>query len=550
MPGVEAAPKDETADGEAAPQKSDDVGASEPEHAVAAPEAAPENITVAPEAAHVDTTAAVQAPPRAPPVAAPFAPAPEPPPPDSRMSAFVQLLWASFLGASAVLMILGIIITLDKARIIDFDDHIAIGLGTMIVLPVILAMTVGFQKPARGISRIIGRILGVTFMGGLLFGGLALLLAYLDDAFGLSNREVADLAIAGGLALTVIGIVRARRARRSRPAEPRIETMTGERKAAPYLWAGAFAAAILMWCFAMIIALEAAHLFNMGSSATGPLMLLLGAFAVILAASRAYPRHLRIAVPFGSRFFLTLVAGALAGLMIVISLIPIVAAFNPTKGGMATITAVYAIALIAAALVRGRGILREARSGRVEGLVIAAALIGLFMWPQSAWLRYALGSAEGSRVLAIAHYKREEYARAAVFAETACDRGDARSCAMAAELYKLGLGVPTSLQRARDLVASACRSPEVCLRLANDVPFPASRDLLLSRACELGDRGACARARRDMLSRRCDSRDAFACRALVSFAEETGDRSLDVRSLYEKACAFGDTTACPARPSR
>jgi hypothetical protein len=291
------------------------------------------------------------------------------------------------------------------------------------------------------------------------------------------------------------------------------------------------------------MAFVTSDLFEMRGSSGGLLVFLIIAGSVAFAASRGFSRERRSSTSYGQRFFLTLFTGAFAALILGTILLVIGAALEPSDLGASLLFAAPALAIIAAALVLGRGITREGRAGRIEGAAIAAVLVGLCVWPQSAWLRYALGSAEGSRTLALEHHAHEDYARAAVFAEAACERGDAPSCVMAAQIYQAGRGVPSSPKRARELMGGACRTPEECAELTPEVTLPGGGEMLLARRCELGERVACTQSRRDMLTRRCDGRDAFACRALAALLAEISP-STDVGPLYKKACTFGDADAC------
>jgi hypothetical protein len=458
----------------------------------------------------------------------------------------VDFLRAGMFGGSFTTVLLGIFILLDKERIFDFDRSPVIGVGIMVIAPLALAVSRGFPTPARGLERVIGRTLGVALSGGLLFGLQLLLLIYLDGELRLKDRETSMFAILGGLALYAVTWLRVRRARR-RHVVPALAPVVVERRGGPYLWAGGLAAGMLAWIIATLIAFEASDLLWFRLDKAGMLFFLLGLASVAFGASRGFSTELRRGMPFGTRFFMTLVCALVAGLGLFLVILPIGMIFEPSKLGTAVLVSVVAAALMGAALWRGRGIASEGRRGRVEVGVLGAALALLTLWPQSAWMRYALGSADGAQALATEHFEREDYARAATFAAVACERGDTGSCVMAAHIHRMGLGVPSSLQQARRLVGRACRSSESCSELADGVDLAGSRDLLLARACELGDRKACLRGQREALSRRCKAGDAFGCRTLGdTFDDNPSQRSM----LYGMACSLGDTSACPAKPGR
>jgi hypothetical protein len=455
----------------------------------------------------------------------------------------VDFLRAGMFGGSFTTVLLGIFILLDKERVFDFDKNPVIGVGIMVIAPIALAVRRGFPTPARGLKRVLGRTLGVALTGGLLFGLQLLLLMLLDDAFRLNDRETSAFATLGGLSIYAVTWLFVRRARQQRSV-PELVPVVVERRGGPYFWAGGLAAGMLAWIIATLIAFEASDLLWFRLDNGGMLFLLLGVASVAFGASRGFSTELRRGLPFGTRFFMTLVCALLAGLGIFLVVLPLGLIFEPGKLAASVLITVVAAALMGAALWRGRGIASEGRRGRVEVGVLGAALTLLTLWPQSAWMRYALGSADGAQALATEHFEREDYARAATFAAVACERGDRGSCVMAAHIHRMGLGVPSSLQQAKRLVGRACRSQESCSELADGVDLAGSRDLLFARACELGDRKACLKGQREALSRRCKAGDAFGCRSLGDmFDDNPSQRS----TLYRMACSLGDTSACPAK---
>lgn len=479
------------------------------------------------------------------PVKAPEAPEPVKPR-GSFWTGLVDFLRAAMFGASFAIVFLGVFILLDVERILDFDRNPVLGIGVTVIVPLALAVRRGFPVPARGLKRVLGRTLGVALLGVLLFGVQFVLLVEADKELRLNDRETSMLAVLGGLALFTVTWLRVRRARRKH-AVPEVAPVVVERRGGPYLWAGGLAAGMLAWIIATLIAFEASDLLWFRLDYEGMLFFLLGLASVAFGASRGFSTELRRGMPFGTRFFMTLVCGLVAELGLSLVILPIGMIFEPSKLGMAALITVVAVALMGAALWRGRGVASEGRRGRVEVGVLGAALALLTLWPQSAWMRYALGSADGAQALATEHFEREDYARAATFAAVACERGDAGSCVMAAHIHRMGLGVPSSLQQAKRLVGRACRSSESCSELADGVELAGSRDLLFARACELGDRKACLRAQREPLNRRCKAGDAFGCRALAdTFDDNPSHRSM----LYSMACSLGDTSACPAKPPR
>lgn len=458
----------------------------------------------------------------------------------------VDFLRAAMFGASFVTTLLGMFILLDKERIFDFDRNLVIGIGTMVIAPLALAVGRGFPARAQGLKRAVGRTLGVALLGGLLFGGQLLLLILLDDALRMNDRETAMVALLGGLALFAVTWLRVNRARRKRLV-PEAAPMVVERRPGPYFWAGGLAAGMLGWMMATALAFDASDLLWFDLDNAGPLFFLIGLVCVAFGASRGFSAELRRGLPFGSRYFLTLICSLLAGLGLFGVILPVGMIFEPSKLGTAVLITVPSMALMGAALWRGRKVASEGRRGRIEAFVMAAALVLLTLWPQSAWMRYALGSADGAQTLATEHFEREDFARAATFAAVACERGNTGSCVMAAHIHRAGLGVPSSLQQARRLVGRACRSPESCSELADDTSLAGSRDLLFTRACELGDRKACLRGRREALSRQCKAGDAFGCRALADTFEDNPSQK---SALYGIACSLGDASACPKKPAR
>ncbi|NUQ73252.1 MAG: sel1 repeat family protein [Polyangiaceae bacterium] len=458
----------------------------------------------------------------------------------------VDFLRAAMFGASFVTTLLGVFILLDKERIFDFDKNPVIGVGVMAIAPLALAVLRGFPAPARGLKRIAGRTLGTALLGGLLFGAQLLGLILLDDAMRMNDRETAMAALFGGLALFAVSWLRVRSARK-RLLLPEPAPLVVERRPGPYFWAGGLAAGMLGWLLATALAFDASDLLGFSLDDAGPLFFILGVASVIFGASRGFSIELRRGLPFGSRFFLTLICSLLAGLGLFVLIMPVGMLTEPSKLGTAVLITLPSMALMGAALWRGRRIAGEGRRGRLEAGALAAAVVLLTLWPQSAWMRYALGSAGGAKALSMEHFEREDYTRAATFAAVACERGDTESCVMAAHIHRTGLGVPSSLKQAARLVGRACRSPERCAELAEDTSLQGSRDLLFARACELGDRKACLRGRREALSRRCKAGDAFGCRAL---AETFDDNPSQKSVLYGIACELGDTSACPPKPAR
>jgi hypothetical protein len=277
-----------------------------------------------------------------------------------------------------------------------------------------------------------------------------------------------------------------------------------------------------------------------------PVFLLLILGVVALAASRGFPLAMRRSISLTRRVFLTLACAVPPTLFLFGAAVVVVEGFDLSKRSFFPLALVVTLSLIALSLIRGRGLFREGRAAKIEGAALALALAGVSLWPESAWLRYALGSAEGSRALALDHYERGEHERAAVFAAVACERGDAECCVLAAYIHKIGLGGPVASSHIRDLMEMACVEADDCMWLAKrtSIGGTSTSDLLVERACELGDRGACDAARRFTLSRRCDGRDAFACNALASILQERQGATSEVRELYRKACSLGDSAAC------
>ncbi|HZF50671.1 MAG TPA: hypothetical protein VE093_18560 [Polyangiaceae bacterium] len=456
---------------------------------------------------------------------------------------------AGMLGSSLTTALLWMFVLLDKERIFDFDRNLGIGIGTTVVASIALAITRGFPARARGAKRIAGRALGVTLTGGLLFGGQLFLLIALAEGFGLNEREIATIALPGGLALLAVTWLRVRTARQ-KLSRPEPAPVVVERRAGPYFWAGGLAAGMMIWLVATLIAFETSDLLSFRLDNVGPLFFLLGVACVAFGASRGFSAELRRGLSFGSRFFLTLICSLFAGLGLFLVILPLGMIFEPGKLGTALLITVLAVALMGAALVRGRMIAAEGRRGRVEVGALAAAVALLTLWPQSAWMRYALGSAEGARALAEEHFERQDYARAATFAAAACDRDDAEACVMAAHVHQAGLGVPSNLQQAKRLVARSCRSQEACSELADNLMREQGRELVLARACELGDRRACLRRERRALGSQCYAGDAFACRALAETFQNTPDYADQRSTFYGRACALGDQSACPAKPAQ
>jgi hypothetical protein len=72
----------------------------------------------------------------------------------------------------------------------------------------------------------------------------------------------------------------------------------------------------------------------------------------------------------------------------------------------------------------------------------------------------------------------------------------------------------------------------------------ASRDLLLSRACELGDKRSCDRSRRNLFGARCSGGDAYACTELAELISAAEGTNSTVRDLWDKACNLGNPVAC------
>ncbi|HLM73673.1 MAG TPA: hypothetical protein VK459_13300, partial [Polyangiaceae bacterium] len=304
----------------------------------------------------------------------------------------VDFLRAAMFGASFAIAVLGVFILLDVERILDFDRNPVIGIGVAVIVPLALAVRRGFPVPARGLKRVLGRTLGVALLGVLLFGVQFFLLVEADKELHLNDRETSMFAVLGGLALFTVTWLRVRRARRKH-AVPEVAPVVVERRGGPYLWAGSLAAGMLAWIIATLIAFEASDLLWFRLDKAEMLFFLLGLASVAFGASRGFSTELRRGMPFGTRFFMTLVCALVAELGLSLVILPIGMIFEPSKLGAAALITVVAVALMGAALWRGRGVASEGRRGRVEVGVLGAALALLTLWPQSAWMRYALGSA-------------------------------------------------------------------------------------------------------------------------------------------------------------
>jgi hypothetical protein len=301
----------------------------------------------------------------------------------------------------------------------------------------------------------------------------------------------------------------------------------------------------MSWILGTIFALELHGIYRVRSSIQLSVVLAALAFSVGFAALRGFPARLRPSLTWGGRIFLPLLFGVLAGLVLLFVLAIVQAVATPGAKTIDVLLILFSLTMIGVALWKARDPRLEGRFGRAEMIVLATLLVGGSAWPQSAWLRYALGSAEGARTLAEEHWRHEEYERAAVFYQAACERDDPDACAKAASMSQAGLGSPASGRRARELIAQSCGDAEECESMALEQTSRTTKEMLLSRACDLGGKNACDRVTRIVLGTRCDNGDAYACSTLAEQAISTPAASpYSAADLWQKACNFGDRRAC------
>lgn len=461
-------------------------------------------------------------------------------------------LWAGLLGASFGMTGLGLLLLLARAGLISLrDDRDVLLFGGLGLLSLMVTLTRGFRAPARGVGRLLGRAAGALVAGGVIFAAQFALLLVIADLFHINDREISVVILVTGIPLVIALLRRARRLARREPAVD-APMARGDTRITPYLWAGLFGAALFGWFVGVVISFDSEGLLPIGASKLDSLVLVGAMACVVIASSRAFPREIRASVSLFKLLFLTVFFGALTAVLLALVLFGVEVVLRLGRDGMMPLVIALAIPLIALALVKGRDILAEGTRGRIEAGVFCVLLVGLGTWPQSPWLRYAFGSAEGSRKLADDHYRRNDHARASVFFDVACERGDAQACLMGAHLHASGLGTRPSPKRARELIGLACREAEECMELLNESDRRApSHDLLLTRACELGSKQACTDMRRKTLEGRCEYRDAYACREMAGLLRGENRNSSDYAAqvYLRRACEYGDRTACEGAPS-
>lgn len=500
----------------------------------------------------------------------PQAPEPQPPaaPSDAEIEAMFKRRWlrntgiwdvlrAGLLAGSIGFSLVGILYVLDEV----FDlihlrsRHFVVILPAAALLSLLFALWKGFSRKSQGILDVVGRIVWVLITGSLIGAALFLVLALTHDTLRPGDAVMGILWLALGILLVVLSIRSLRRARREvmlhgagqMPVRRAGPNVPASKKLAAYLWAGLLSATLVMWLVSLMIMVHRNNILHIPSSKRSGLVAISIVLSIILGASRGFPAEFRKHTNILVRAFANVLCTVLGGLFYLALSFPFLVIYNPSERKMAEVLSLVAMPFIALVLWRGRHIETEGRRGRWEAGVWGVLVVLITLYPQSAWLRYALGSGEGASTLAEELYADGEYARAASYAEIACHREEYQSCALAAHIYRMGLGVPASLKRAREIIAEACVEPEDCAALAERVSSEQAGDLFIERACDLGDQRSCWQRTVEMLGRRCAGKDAFACRELAGL-NERGPQTWRAREFYQKACQFGDTVSC-AHPS-
>lgn len=467
-----------------------------------------------------------------------------------RFTGLWDYLRAAYMAGSFGFLLVGFLFIADE--VLDLinirDRHLVFIVPIIGLASLLLGIWKGFAAQSKGAFDTIARIIFILFFGTLLGGLCFILLALIHDAFRPGDMGMGILWMGIAILLFSSSLRFSARARRALKQDPlRIAAppppIPGTKLLRAYFWGGLFSATLIMWGISLMILVHRNGIFNIPSSKRAGFVLFIVIISLFIGASRAFPIEFRKHTHYLMRLFINVLCTALGGLFYLALSFPFLAVYDPSERKMAEALSLLAVPMIGLGLWLGRHIENEGLKGRVEAGFWGVLVVIATLYPQSAWVRYAFGSAEGAEALAAELYSNEEYARAASYAETACLRDDYNSCAMAAHIYRMGLGVPASLKRARAIIAESCMEPEDCAALAQRVSFDQTADLFLERACELGDRSSCRLLTTVMLSARCSGKDAFACRELA-LSSERQSQTWRAREFYQKACQFGDTLSC------
>lgn len=457
---------------------------------------------------------------------------------------------AAFMAGSLGFLLVSFLYIADE--VIDVyhirNDDWFVFLPLIVLASLIAGMWRGFAFQSKGAAETIGRIVWLLLFGSLLGFGFFLLLFLVHDVFRPGDVGMGIIWTGLGLLLFLGSLYFSARARKTiaqnpMPAEVRPAPVSGGITLKAYLWAGLFSATLIMWSISLMMLFHRNGIAHLSSSQRPGMMLLAVIFSLLLGASRAFSIEFRKHTNYLVRLAVGVICTALGGLFYLAITFPFIAIYDPSETAVGAALSLLALPMMAMVFWFGRHIENEGRRGRIEAGLWGILMVMPTLYSQSTWVRYALGSAEGAEILAFELYEKEDYARAVSYAETACFRGNYNSCAMAAHIYRMGMGIPASLKRAREMVSEACGEPEDCTSMAERVSFEETADLFFERACELGDRNSCRRLATYMLSRRCSGKDAFACRELAVFSEQQSN-TWKAREFYQKACQFGDTASC------
>lgn len=448
---------------------------------------------------------------------------------------------AGALGAGVAIVFFSLLWLLDATKTwhVFRDSNLVPIFALDLALGIAAALRFGFRERAPRASALLLRGLGALLPGVAIWAALLFVTIGAGDAAGqhLDESGMAAVFFAMGFALAAIAGLRVRRAPKAPP--PRRAPFTDDSRSVPLLWAGVLGGGLVVWVFAMVATYDHEVARIRGGSQA---LLLMGGVlgAAALASARGYAAGVRERISRGRRIAGAVGFGFLAACALALLLGMFGAIVSPRTSNMLIGVLVVSLAAVALGLggvhvlvPRKRGRLREA--GVTAGLLAVASL-----YPESEWMRYALGSERAAFALASEHFEDGDYELAARYFEIACERGNDLACMRASSQYDAGIGVTADAKRADRLLRLSCDDPGTCVELSSAAGDARTKERGAKRACDLDPAHYCARYRMVVLGDACSERDVFACRDLARLNEGNGS----ARLFYQKACSLGDADSC------